>query len=109
LNRWPDVRELCALAQNVGVRLDNDDVFSILIAPLSFIEAGRLDEYVRAVIDFADRRELSRELYRKSVELYAGDDVEVVVRRRERRAAPKRLRRAPPPHRPTKRRVICCG
>lgn len=109
LNRWPDVREVCDLAQNVGVPLDNDDLFSTLIPPLSFIEADRLDEYIREVIEFARRRELSRELYRKSVELYAGDDVEVVVRPRERRAAPKPLQRAPSQHRPTKRRVICCG
>jgi hypothetical protein len=109
LNRWPDVREVCGLAQNVGVPLDSDDLLSTLIPPLSFIEADRLAEYIRVVIEFARRRELSRELYRKSVELYAGDDVEVVVRPRERRAAPKPFRRAPSQHRRTKRRVICCG
>ncbi len=109
LNRWPNVREACELAQNVGVPLDNDDLFSTLIPPLSFIEADRPDEYIREVIEFAKRRELSRELYRKSVELYAGDYVEVVVRPRERHASPKPLRRAPSQHRPTKRRVICCG
>jgi len=107
--RNPTVDEAVRLASQCSdVALDDGDLFDILIPPLSTIEVDRLDEYVRRVIDFSRRRELSRELYRKSVELYAGDDVEVVVRPRERRASAKLLRRAPAQHRATKRKVICC-
>ncbi|MFH1110712.1 MAG: hypothetical protein V1790_16165 [Planctomycetota bacterium] len=61
LNRWPDVREACELGQSVGVPVNRSDLFSILIPPLSFIEAGRLNEYVQRVIDFARRRGESRD------------------------------------------------
>jgi len=80
----PVVREVSRLAKDHGLYLPEDDVFSILIPPLSVIEDGRIGEYVAAVIDFAHRRDESRELQRRAVELFAGDDYEVIVRRRER-------------------------